>query len=44
MKFGEDSIKEKIKKRLEGRGASVTISEDDIVEDESKFNIKLFKK
>jgi len=30
MKFGEESLKEKIRKRLEGRGASVTISEEEI--------------
>jgi len=37
MKFGEESLKDKIKKRLESRGASVTISEEDIDEEESKF-------
>ncbi len=42
MKFGEESLKEKIKKRLEARGASVTISEDDIDEEESKSNFILF--
>lgn len=37
MKFGEEKLKEKIKKRLESRGASVTITEEDIDEEESKI-------
>jgi hypothetical protein len=39
MKFGEESMKNKIKKRMESRGASVTISEEDLDIEESKFNL-----
>jgi hypothetical protein len=43
MKFGEESLKEKIKKRLEVRGANITISEEELDDEESNFSLNLNK-